>query len=113
MGGFPPNMFKAQGFPLLRSRKAPMKKPTERWADAPLGYRLNGHIRFRDPPCPEGQVGMGVNPTLHAGRMLSVQCVWVNEIASKTLLFCCRYATRFHMNFQAISAPENLPVVRV
>jgi hypothetical protein len=60
-----------------------------------------GHIRFRDPPCPEGQVGLGVNPTLNAVQMLSVQCVLVNEKASKTLLFCCWYATGFSNEFLA------------
>ena len=63
---------------------------------------LKGHIRFRDPPCPEGQVGMGVNPNLNAVRIISVQCILVNENESKTPLYCCPYATSFHMNFLPI-----------
>ena len=31
----------------------------------PAWLPVKGHIRFRDPPCPGGQVGMGVNPTRH------------------------------------------------
>ena len=62
MGSFPPNMFEAQGFTLLRSRKAPMKKPSERKADAPLGYRLNGHIALSASTLPGGAGWLGRQP---------------------------------------------------
>ena len=79
-----------------------MKKPSERRADASAWLPLRVTLPYRLPPCPEGQVGMSVSPNLNADRMVAVQCVLVNENESKTLLFCCRYATRFHTNFLPI-----------
>jgi hypothetical protein len=44
-----------------------------------------GHICFCKPPCPEWQVGVGVNPTLDDG--LIVEAIgWKSQLMTKSLM---------------------------
>ena len=79
-------------------RRHQCKKPSERRADASAWLPLRVTFAFAIHLARRGRLAWA-SPNSECRSIVSVQCVLVNEKASKTLLFCCRYATSFHMNF--------------